>query len=270
MADDAVRRRRARHPRARARRPAGRLRGRRRDPRRPAALVVRRQGRTRTRTRTRSLPELVAWLDERARARAGCACGPSTTDDGSSTRFAALGFAPVRHSYRMEIDSLDDRARARRGRTGSRLRTATAEATTGRLRGRHRGLAGHERPDRRDLRGVGALDVERDVVRPVALVPRLRGRRARGLLALPRRTGDPNAATSACSACAGRGGGRASAGAARPLVRRVPARAATRAGRSASTRRAHRRDAALRAGRDARRTATRSSSSGRSEGRFSA
>ena len=53
------------------------------------------------------LPELVAWLDERAargRLRVWTADGDARIVD----TFAALGFAATRHSYRMEIDLAGD------------------------------------------------------------------------------------------------------------------------------------------------------------------
>lgn len=49
------------------------------------------------------VPELVAWLD--ARAETGrLRVWTSETDSRITSAFAALGFEPVRHSYRMEID----------------------------------------------------------------------------------------------------------------------------------------------------------------------
>ena len=90
--------------------------------RRPAALVVRRQGRP-GRGRRRGRAELVAWLEERAvegRLRVW-----TSEDDGRIVeRVHALGFEPVRHSYRMEID-LDDEAREPTWPEGISVRTAT-------------------------------------------------------------------------------------------------------------------------------------------------
>jgi mycothiol synthase len=53
------------------------------------------------------VPELVAWLDERA-ARGRLRVWTSDTDTRIVGAFAALGFEPVRHSYRMEIDLSGD------------------------------------------------------------------------------------------------------------------------------------------------------------------
>ena len=74
--------------------------------------MVRRQGRPGRRGRTESWPELVAWLDERAQ-EGRLRVWTSETDARIVSAFSGLGFAPVRHSYRMEIDLAGDRARAR-------------------------------------------------------------------------------------------------------------------------------------------------------------
>lgn len=52
---------------------------------------------------TEVLPELVTWLDERA-AVGRLRVWTSNTDERLIDAFSALGFTPVRHSYRMEID----------------------------------------------------------------------------------------------------------------------------------------------------------------------
>lgn len=62
------------------------------DPRAPADEVV---------------PELVAWLDERA-ATGRLRVWTSATDARIVRAFTALGFEPSRHSYRMEIDLAAD------------------------------------------------------------------------------------------------------------------------------------------------------------------
>jgi len=54
------------------------------------------------------VPELVAWLDVRA-AEGRLRVWSSDTDARIVGAFAALGFEPVRHSYRMEIDLSDER-----------------------------------------------------------------------------------------------------------------------------------------------------------------
>ncbi len=53
------------------------------------------------------VPELVSWLDERA-ARGRLRVWTSDRDVRIVGAFVALGFEPVRHSYRMEIDLSDD------------------------------------------------------------------------------------------------------------------------------------------------------------------
>ena len=53
------------------------------------------------------VPELVSWLDERA-AMGRLRVWTSESDTRITAAFAALGFAPARHSYRMEIDLADD------------------------------------------------------------------------------------------------------------------------------------------------------------------
>lgn len=49
------------------------------------------------------VPALVSWLDERA-AKGRLRVWTSESDRRITEAFAALGFAPARHSYRMEID----------------------------------------------------------------------------------------------------------------------------------------------------------------------
>jgi mycothiol synthase len=52
-----------------------------------------------------ALPVLVGWIDERASAAGGAVrVWTSDTDNRVTGAFRALGFEPVRHSYRMEID----------------------------------------------------------------------------------------------------------------------------------------------------------------------
>ena len=154
--------------------------------------------------------ELVAWLEERA-VEGRLRVWTSEDDVRIVSAFDALGFEQVRHSYRMEID-LDDELR-RADLAGRNLRAdGLGRRPPVALRRLHRGLAGHERPDRRDLRGVGALARRARLVRPHALVSRRRRRRAGGLLALPDRSRSTRTpATSACSASGGRGGGKGSA-----------------------------------------------------------
>ena len=53
------------------------------------------------------VPELVAWLDERA-ARGRLRVWTAEEDARIVDAFTTLGFAPVRHSYRMEIDLTGD------------------------------------------------------------------------------------------------------------------------------------------------------------------
>jgi len=69
--------------------------------------------------------ELVGWLDERAE-RGRLRVWTSETDLRIVRAFTALGFEPVRHSYRMEID-LTDNAREPSWPEGISVRTATAD-----------------------------------------------------------------------------------------------------------------------------------------------
>jgi len=69
--------------------------------------------------------ELVAWLDERAE-RGRLRVWTSETDLRIGRAFRELGFEPVRHSYRMEID-LTGAAREPSWPEGISVRTATAD-----------------------------------------------------------------------------------------------------------------------------------------------
>ena len=69
------------------------------------------------------MPELVAWLDERA-AKGRLRVWTSDEDARIVDAFTALGFAPVRHSYRMEIDLAGDE-REPTWPEGISVRTAT-------------------------------------------------------------------------------------------------------------------------------------------------
>jgi len=69
--------------------------------------------------------ELVAWLDERAQA-GRLRVWTSETDERIVSAFSGLGFEPVRHSYRMEID-LSGGAREPVWPQGISVRTATAD-----------------------------------------------------------------------------------------------------------------------------------------------
>jgi mycothiol synthase len=69
--------------------------------------------------------ELVAWLEERA-VEGRLRVWTSEEDARIVDAFAALGFEPVRHSYRMEID-LADELRAPAWPSEISVRTATAE-----------------------------------------------------------------------------------------------------------------------------------------------
>jgi mycothiol synthase len=52
--------------------------------------------------------QLVAWIDERAREGGRIRVWTSEDDGRLTGAYAGLGFEPVRHSYRMEIDLRDD------------------------------------------------------------------------------------------------------------------------------------------------------------------
>jgi ribosomal protein S18 acetylase RimI-like enzyme len=69
------------------------------------------------------VPELVAWLEERA-DEGRLRVWTSETDARIVDAFAAVGFEPVRHSYRMEID-LAEAGRAPAWPDGVSVRTAT-------------------------------------------------------------------------------------------------------------------------------------------------
>ncbi len=71
------------------------------------------------------IPELVGWMDERA-AKGRLRVWTSDTDARIVEAFAALGFAPSRHSYRMEIDLADDE-RSPAWPDGIVVRTAAAD-----------------------------------------------------------------------------------------------------------------------------------------------
>ena len=71
------------------------------------------------------VPELVAWLEERAVA-GRLRVWTSEDDARIAAAFGALGFEPVRHSYRMEIQ-LGDEAREPAWPEGISTRTATAD-----------------------------------------------------------------------------------------------------------------------------------------------
>ena len=214
--------------------------------------------------------ELVAWLEERA-VEGRLRVWTSEDDARIVDAFDALGFEPVRHSYRMEID-LDDELREPAWPAEIAVRTPRRRRAPVRLRRRRRGLAGHERPDRRDLRRVGALARRARLVRSLALVPRhapatsWRGSRS---AAATRSTRAP-----ATSQPAGRPAGLAAPGSRRgapaPLVRCVPRARPGRVARSASTHRASPARRASTSERACASTATRSFSSGRCGSRLSA
>jgi len=69
------------------------------------------------------VPELVAWLEQRAEI-GRLRVWTSETDARIVDSFSALGFEPVRHSYRMEID-LADASRTPEWPAGVAVRTAT-------------------------------------------------------------------------------------------------------------------------------------------------
>ncbi|MHB1244670.1 MAG: GNAT family N-acetyltransferase, partial [Gaiellaceae bacterium] len=69
------------------------------------------------------VPELVAWLEQRAK-EGRLRVWTSETDARIVDAFAAAGFEPVRHSYRMEID-LADAGRPPAWPDGVSVRTAT-------------------------------------------------------------------------------------------------------------------------------------------------
>ena len=71
------------------------------------------------------VPQLVAWLEERT-GEGTLRVWTSDTDTRITGAYAALGFEPVRHSYRMEID-LADAGRDPVWPDGISVRTATAE-----------------------------------------------------------------------------------------------------------------------------------------------
>ena len=71
------------------------------------------------------VPTLVAWIDARA-AEGRLRLWTSDTDARIVDAFTSLGFEPVRHSYRMEIDLTGDR-REPAWPDGISVRTATAD-----------------------------------------------------------------------------------------------------------------------------------------------
>ncbi len=221
MADDAVRRGRPRPARARARRTADRLRRCRPDPRRTAALVVRRQGRP-GRGRRRG--------GGRARGLAGGACGR-----GPAPRLDVRGRHPDRRRVR--------RARLRAGPAllsdGDRSPRRAAPSRSGRRRSPSDGATADDQrsvydavvevwqdtndPIDETFEEWAHWHVERDSYDPVALVPRHGRRGAGGVLDLPQRPGRP---AGGLRQPAGRAAGLAAPGSRRgapaPLVRCVP------------------------------------------------
>ena len=156
--------------------------------------------------------ELVAWLEERAvegrlrvldlrRRRPGSSV-PLTRSD-SSRSGTRIGWRSI---STMELAS------SLRGRREISVRTATADDQRSRLRRRDRGLAGHERPKRRDLRGVGALARRARLLRSLRSGSSpMAGEEFAGFSICRSDPGRPaGRATSTCWACGGPGGARVS------------------------------------------------------------
>ena len=161
------------------------------DARGSAALVVRRQGRTRTPTRTRSCRSSSrGWTS--APRRAGCGCGPRSTTRGSSTRSPRSASRPSGTPTGWRSTS-PATSREPAWPEGISVRTATEDDHRRVYEAVIEVWQDTNDPLDETFEEWAHWHVERAVVRPRALVPRLRGRRARRLLDLPAGPVDPNA-----------------------------------------------------------------------------
>lgn len=125
------------------------------------------------------LPELVRWLEDRA-GRGKLRVWTAADDARIVDVFGALGFAPARHSYRMEID-LSGAERVPAWPDGITVRAATDEDQ--RLVFEAVVEVWRDTNDPIDETFEECSLAHRDVgLRSVALVPRVRGRRARRFL----------------------------------------------------------------------------------------
>ena len=191
-------------------RPARRLRRRRSrtsPTRRPGGATSRSRP-TPTRMRLR-----LSWSagSRIAPTRARCACGrrrrmlgwsPPSSGSASRPSGTPTGWRSTSTKRRLSLS----------GRHGISVRTL-ADGEERRIYERiHGGLAGHLRPTRRVVRGVGPLADAGGVLRALAVVPRVEQRRARRVLRSAGRTATIQLRdTSGCSASGDPGAGRASA-----------------------------------------------------------
>ncbi len=206
--------------------------------------------------------ELVGWLEERADA-GRLRVWTSATDARVVSAVERLGFAPVRHSYRMEIDLAGEAAEpvwpdgisVRTLAEGEERRVFDAfvevwQDTLG--------------PTRRDLRGVEPLADPGGDLRAIAVVPRSRRRRARRDSRSAGRTPPIRLRdTSSCSVSGAPGASRVSARRCCCTRSRSSGGAAGRVARSASTRRARPERPGCTSGRECASTGTRCSSNAR-------
>ena len=151
--------------------------------------MVRPEGRARRRCGVVA-PELLGWLDDRAEE--GLLRIWTSADDGAcSTPSRSDGFEEARHSYRMEI-ALDDEA-APRWPDGIAVRTFEPDDERALYDVVTEVWQDTSDPWQESFEELGALVDEARGLRPVALVPRVRQGRARGVLALQPDDVDPNA-----------------------------------------------------------------------------
>ena len=98
--------------------------------------------------------ELVGWLEERLDA-GRVRVWTSATDTRVVSALERLGFAPVRHSYRMEIDLADETRPSPSGRAGSRFaRSPTARSDSSTTRSSRSGRTRRTRLTTRSRTGA--------------------------------------------------------------------------------------------------------------------
>ena len=215
------------------------------------------------------VPTLVSWLEERAE-RGRLRVWTSESDRRITDAYAALGFEPARHSYRMEIDLTGRGAGAELARGNRRpsrfAMTSTSSSTTPRSRS---GATPPIRSTRRSTSGrTGRSGASRSI--PSSGSWRSRATSSPASRSASRARSTRTRATSRRSASAVPGAGEASVKRCSCTRSTRSASAAGAAGRSASTPRAPPAPLASTSARACASTATRSFSSGPCGSRLSA